>query len=173
MKLDLEKLKKDKQKRERAMKTDRFQNVLCFLNQKGLLKTHERPRVIRNRKIDILDIFWAKQFEPRILEVFPAAFIHFESEFKNIEKIPKKLQEIIFKIKEEKQKGPEFYGIKYKDMKRWCNVELKDRRTRPLKSHRKLVTFKFPDDVIHKLVELTKSSNSSKTQVLEQLILKA
>lgn len=173
MKIDLEKLKKEKKQRERVMKSDRFQNVINFFYQKGLLKTYERPRIIRNRKIDINDIFWAQQFEPRILEVFPAAFIHFESKFKNLKKIPVELQEVINLIKNGEQKGPDFNGIRYTDMKRWCNVELKDRRSTPLKDQRRMVSFKFPDEVLQKLNKLSHNSNLSKTRLIEQLILNA
>lgn len=166
----LKKLKEIKKKRDRAIATDRFQNIAYFFNQKGLLVFANKPRVIRGKNIDINDILWAAKFEPRIIEVFPAALIHFKKKFTNTEKIPKKLNLIIELIKKDEHLGPDFEAIKYSDMKRWANIKLKDKRTKPLENQKKLYSYKFDTHINEKLEDLAHKLNLTKTEVLEKLI---
>lgn len=171
MKIDFEKLKKEKKAKDRAMATDRYQNILNFYYQKGLLKLTEKPRLIRNQKIHIKDILWAAKYEPRILEVFPAAFIHFKSKFDGIEKLPKALEDTILHIENKEKSGPDYKGILYKDMKRWANIPLKDTRSKPLSKQKKLTSFKFSKDIIAKLEKASTKNKKTKTQILEELVL--
>lgn len=170
MKIDFEKLKKQKQQRDKAMQTDRFQNIAHFFDQKGLLKFADKPKVIRKQKIAVIDILWAMKYEPRILEVFPAAYIHFKSKFIGVDKIPSNLNKIIEMISKGEANGEDYKGIRYEDMKRWANISLKDTRTKPINEQKKLVSFKFEQSTLDKLMNLSLAKGISKTQVLEQLI---
>ncbi len=172
MKIDFEEVQKLKTKTQKDKDSDRFQNVLYFLSSKGLLKTVTTPRIIRNKSIDISDVLWAARIEPRILEVFPSAYIHFPLKFKNISKAPSKLLNIIEQIKSGVIQGDNFKGIKYEDMKKWCNIKLNDSRTIPLNQKKKLRSFFLSPSIERKLTRLAKEKKTTKSHILEIAIQK-
>ena len=61
--------------------------------------------------------------EPRVLEVLPAALIHYPSAFTNAGKLPEKLKEVIEKILANSEEGPSYGDILYRNMKRWADFE--------------------------------------------------
>ncbi len=80
---------------------NRFIKTMGFLKAKGLLDTtlpiHPWPRA----RIDIADALWAAKYvEPRILEVLPAAILHFPKNFVGIERAPEKLKIILMRIEQ-------------------------------------------------------------------------
>lgn len=171
MKIDYQKIEKDRIKHLQVKNSDRFLNILCFYHAKGLLVTAEPPKVIRNKKIDVLDVLWAAKYEPRILEVFPAAYIHFTAKFTNTKRIPKKLKLIIEQIKRNEVEGFDYKVIKYKAMKRWSNLSLKDKRSIPLKDQKILKSFKFSKIVSEKLENIASIKGVTQTEVIENAIL--
>jgi len=171
MNIDYDKIENDRARHVKLQNSDRYQNILCFLYSKGLIVLTKTPRIIRNRKISISDILWAGKYEPRILEVFPAAYIHFTSKFTDTKKIPKELKLIIYQIKNNEAKGNDYKGIEYRAMKRWCNVTLNDKRSMPVSSQKILRSFKFSKEVIDKLEKLAAISGETKTQIIESLVM--
>ncbi|OUR97377.1 hypothetical protein A9Q84_13715 [Halobacteriovorax marinus] len=171
MEIDYKKLDRDRKKIVKMKESDRYQNVLYFLYSKGFFKLVNKPRIIRNKKIDILDILWASKIEPRILEVFPAAFIHFKSKFSNIDALPKGLEKIINQIKTNSDLGHDYKGISYIDMKRWSNINLSDKRSKPVNDQKLLRSFKLSKEVLEKLELLANENKTTRTEVIESLIM--
>lgn len=173
LKNKLKRLKLKKEQEKLLFKEDRYINILHFLRNKGLLLVASELKVIRNKKIDIKDVLTLGELEPRVIEVFPAAFIRFERKFKNTRAIPRDLGNIIDELREGLASDHEFMGVKQKDMLRWCNSELKDGRSKPLNKKKILTSFKLSPEIFKKLEELSENSALNKTQIVESLIMKA
>jgi len=95
--------------------------VLGFLAAKGLLIVPgivPLPRI----KLTVKDaVHVAQHVEPRILEVLPAAVIHFPDSFQGMEALPAELDEIIRAIREGREHHRDFRGIEYRRMKKWAD----------------------------------------------------
>jgi hypothetical protein len=117
-------------------------------------------------------LWTAEHIEPRVLEVLPAAMIHFPKTFIGIKDIPDELGLIIADI--QKRKIPEmteWRGIQVKNMVKWANKSLKDKRTTPQHRKKQTRTFSLSVEAGKKLKELSKSQNRSETEILEKLLL--
>lgn len=148
----------------------RTQKVLGFLIAKGLLLGRHIPNC-PNVKIPIEEALWVgNTVEPRVIEVLPAALLHFPKTFIGITKIPQLLKEIIAHIKKHKTEGPNYNGILYRDMKTWAERILPDKRTKPLSEIRINKTYRFNVQVLQKMHKLAKAQKVSITQYLENLI---
>ncbi len=156
---------------ERLIKDSRTKRVIGFLVAKGLLMhNHFNPRRAGTFSID--DAIWvAKNVEQRVLEVLPAALIHFPAAISGKEKMPQKLHDIVECIIANKDNGPSFNDISYKDMKRWANHPLKDGRTKPLKDQKKMKSFKLSPAACERLNQLAKQLNQSETSVIEKILI--
>ena len=156
---------------EKLRQDSRAQRVLGFLVAKGLL-LHNTFTPRPSAKFSIADALWvAEKIEPRVLEVLPAAIIHFSSAIKDPSKIPVKVAHVVTAIKNGQATGQSLGGIPYKDMLRWANHPLPDKRTKPAAEKRKLKSFKFPANVLSTLKEIARKRKSSETQVVESLIM--
>lgn len=149
-------------------KDRRYLQTMALLTRKGLLKANESFNLYRPR-IDVNDALWAGvHVEPRILEVLPAALLHFPKAFTGIKNLPEELDLILGLIKKNVEKGPTYHGIEFKKMKFWANTPLQDSRTKPTNEKRKTRTFRLRPDILKKLEKLVLSGKySSQTQALE------
>ncbi len=170
----LQKIKREAKKRERLRKDPRYSRTLAFLVEKGFLKTNEALPHIGNRRIHLSDAIWAgENIEPRILEVLPAALIRLPNRFifdVEPEGDPE-LGKVLRCLAEEKAEGSAFRGIAYQRLKIWCNLPLRDHRTKPPADKKIMRTFRLQKKVIERLKQLAKQEQKNITDILEQLVL--
>jgi len=147
--------------------------VLAFFVHKGLLFTNlELPGA--GGKLPIKDVLrTADKYEPRVLQVFPAAYIHFPRTFIGQKDLPPQLQEVIVAIKRGQKTGRDYRGIPYKEMLLWAELRLNDRRTKPLREIRRNKTLRIRPDVFKKLAQLSVKTGKPETVLFEELILQA
>lgn len=161
----------EKLRKIKKMKQDRrYLDVVGFLAHKGLLITN-REYEYKN-EIGIKDALWAAKLEPRIMETLPAAFLHFPKSIKDEHNMPKSLQAILEDILNGVEDGPDYKGVKYSDMRRWANMRLKDGRTKPVDQKKRQTNFRLSPKVLHNLERFATNKNLSKTEALEELIMK-
>jgi hypothetical protein len=111
----------------------RFKKTVALLRGKGLLDTNLPIRAATGIKIQLGDAIWAgRNVEPRILEVLPAAILHYKKNFLGIDQMPKELDQILKAIRNNADDGPEFEGVSFLKMKYWANTRLRDKRTKPI-----------------------------------------
>lgn len=130
-------LRKIKEKAERNAlnrKDLRFRKAIALLKGKGLLDTNLPIRATPRMRMEIKDALWAgRNVEPRILEVLPAALLHYRKNFLGTEKLPEDLDKVLKAIRNNDANGPAFEGVPFEKMKHWANTRLKDKRTKPSK----------------------------------------
>ena len=145
--------------------------ILEFLTGKGLLIVPD----ITPRPSQVISLIKAlkagRELEPRIIEVLPAALIHFPSNFEDLDRVPPELNEIINAIYSDKNEGIELEGIPFSAMKRWANEVLTDKRIVPAKEKRKMVSYRLSPEAIRTLKTRSARENISETQFIERLIM--
>lgn len=144
--------------------------VLGFLVAKGLLfAPHVTP--CSSAKIKISDaIKVGLTAEPRVLEVLPAALLHFPRSFLGHHDMPEKLKQVLDCIRRGDVSGPTLSGVPYTAMLRWANEQLPDRRTRP-ESERKITkAFRLKKATLDKLSKEAAKAGVSPTSYLERLL---
>ena len=94
---------------ERARRDPRFLRVMGRFKAARLLSTNYDVRDHRER-ITIEDALWAGEFEPRILEILPAAMIKKPSLFVPQPKLPRDLSDAIRQLRRSETPGT-FRGI--------------------------------------------------------------
>ena len=158
----------DSQKELRADK--RYHKVLGFFVAKKLLvATNINPQP--SIKLDIRDVLWvAENIEPRVLEVLPAAILHFPKTFLHLDQLPKELSDTIESIKKGKKDGQDFQGIAYSKMLHWAKKQLEDGRVKPIGKKKITKTYRFSPKVAESLKALSKKQGKSETSILEDLI---
>lgn len=147
-------------------------DVFGFLVAKGLLFAPDIPHkpLVKLQIKEVIRI--GLEIEPRVIEVLPAALLHFPKSFKNLKDLPKKIKIVLDHIKEDKLEGPSLAGIKYEDMKKWANMQLKDSRVVPVNKKRIMKSIRLSPEAIKILKNKSKEAMISETQYLENLILK-
>ena len=149
----------------------RTRRVLGFLIGKGLLWTNRKLDPFHG-KIPIEDALWvAENAEPRVYEVLPAAMVHFPKTFIGKRAIPAELRELLRDIaKGRAPKLAEWKGIPAKNMMRWANRSLKDKRTKPIEKLKINKTFRLSQGTVEKMQDLARARGSSVAGFLEKLI---
>ncbi|MFH1018185.1 MAG: hypothetical protein V1798_08405 [Pseudomonadota bacterium] len=138
---------------------------------KGLLRAEDIPP-LPNAKFNVRDVLWvAEHVEPRVLEVFPAAYLHFPRAFLRHKDLPPDLVRIIQTVKRQQPNVADYRGIRVRDMIRWANRVLPDRRTRPTRAIRRNKTLRLRPEVIAHLSSLAVRTGKTETRVVEELIL--
>lgn len=163
---------KELNERTKLRKADpRYRKVLGFLKAKGLLFDETvRPRP--NIKLDVIDVLWvAENLEPRVLEVFPAALIHFNKTFFNTQVLPDALNKIIESIRKRSDLDTIYKGIEFKKMKEWANHPLKDKRVKPIRDHKITKTYRLKPKALEALKLKAKAVDLNETEFLERIIL--
>lgn len=150
----------------------RFVSTMGFLKAKGLLDTTlnivKQPRA----RLDIRDVLWAaRHIEPRIIEVLPAAILHFPKNFVGLEHAPQSLLQVIKCIQKNQNDGPNFEGLEYEKMKFWANSKLKDKRTKPSKQKRITKAFRLRHETLRKLAKIAvKGKFKDQTSAIEAAV---
>ena len=125
---------KEKADQNRLNRKDvRFKKAIAFLKGKGFLDTNLPIKAGAGTKVDLRDIICAgTMVEPRILEVLPAAILHYRNNFLGFDKLPEELKQVLKAIQNDEANGPTFEGIPYERLKYWANIQLRDGRTKPV-----------------------------------------
>jgi hypothetical protein len=152
---------------------DKTNRIIGFLVAKGLLIA-PGIKPCPSIKLSIPDVLeGAELYEPRILEVLPAALLSFPKSFLHLEALPKEIQTIVQHIKAGKPVGPDYRGIRYKDMRRWANMKLPDGRTKCLSEKKIGKHYRFSPKTVQKLKQLREASPATETEIIENLIQQA
>ena len=156
---------------ERNYQDTRTQRVLGFLMAKGLLVGEDIP-LRGDVKLDIEDVLWVgAKVEPRVLEVLPAALIHFPRTFMRKAHIPNDLAEVIEAIRARKTQGPDFRGMRFRTMSKWANRGTTDKRTKPLAEIKVNKTLRLLPAALEALEFGARKAGLSETHYIEQLLL--
>lgn len=158
----------------KANESKKALRVLGFFVGKGLLWVNY-PMTPFFGKIRIEDVLWvAEEVEPRVLEVFPAAFLHFPKTFIGRHDLPEDLREVVTKVRDGNFEPHEVYkGIRLDAMAKWNNRTFKDRRTKPANQKKVNKTFRMDQSLVKKLETTAKQLKMSQIEWLEKLILEA
>lgn len=146
------------------------QKVLGFFVAKGYLIA---PNIKPNGsvKLDVRDVIEVgTEIEPRVLEVLPAALLHFPRTFLHTEGLPEKVKDVLNHITAHEPTGPDLAGIKYADMRRWADMSLKDKRTTPLSERRIMRSFRLKPSAIKRLNEKASKAGVSQSEYLERVL---
>lgn len=158
--------------KKKLMWEEKVKRIFGFFVGKGLLGK-EGTEPLPSAKLDINDVIKAGlEIEPRILEVLPAAMLRFPRSFLNWEKMPEKLATVLDCIKKNKNEGPDLGGLPYKDLKRWANCELPDKRTIPAKEKKIPSYFRLRPAAIEALKKRAYREGISEAEVIERLLIR-
>ncbi len=168
-----------KQFQKRAKKLDalrndkRYTEVIAFLSAKGLLESNKiKAHYKRGQKIPLTHFLWAaKNLEPRIYEVLPAAILHFPTSIESPDNdLPEDLAAILKHLKTGKNEGPTYKHADYSLIKKWANTTLTDKRAKPLSEKKIARTFRLKPDTIAQIRAGAQMLGISDAEFLEQLI---
>ncbi len=149
----------------------RVQRVIGFLVGKGFLWT-TFPVDPFFGKVKIKDVLWvAENREPRVLEVFPAAYLHFPKTFIGRSDLPPDLADVISRVeKGDINPRDEYKGIKLTRMAKWNNRPIMDKRTRPSDEKKVNKTFRMRKSLARKIKTVSEQLNMTQVDWLEKLI---
>lgn len=167
-----ERIRQKAAQNEANRKDVRFKKTIAFLKGKGLLHTNLPIAGGTSIRLNIEDVLWAgRNVEPRILEVLPAAILHFPKNFLNLDKLPDGFATIVKNIRANKDQGDDFEGVRYAQMKHWANMQLKDKRTKPAKFLKRTKTFRLHQTTIDKLQKIVAAGDyEDQTSAIEAAI---
>ncbi len=167
-----DKIKKKAALNEAHRKDIRFIKTIAVLKGKGLLRTNLPIAATKSARLDINHAIWAgRTVEPRILEVLPAAILHFPKTFLNLANMPPDLEKVVKMIRANKEDGEDFEGIPFAKMRHWANTQLRDRRTKPVETLKQTRTFRLRQDAIDKLAKLVEAGTfPDQTSAIEAAI---
>ena len=147
--------------------------VIGFLVAKGLLIAPS-VKPMSSVKIKISDaVNTGLTFEPRVLEVLPAALLHFPRSFLGYDDMPEQLKQVLACIRRGDESGPSIAGIPYSAMLRWANEPLPDKRTRPEKERRITKAFRLKKSTLDRLLRGAQKARMSQAAYIEKLLLDA
>lgn len=143
--------------------------VLGFLQAKKLLFS-DGISPLPSAKITIKDALWVgRNVEPRVLEVLPAAILHFPRAFLDLKNVPDDLDAVLAALKRRENAGPPLDWVPYKDLKRWTEFQLPDKRVRPLSEKRIARTYRLKAETIKAIRERAKAQGIAEGAVIELL----
>jgi hypothetical protein len=146
-------------------------NIYGFLVAKGLLLAEGVPKKPM-AKLNIREVMRVGlEIEPRVLEVLPAALLHFPRSFTNQKALPDKVAVVIDHIRRGEKVGPDLAGIKYADMRRWANIEMKDNRVVPVDEKRVMKSIRLKKSTLKLLSARAKTAKVTETEMIERLIM--
>jgi hypothetical protein len=147
---------------------EKTERIFGFFVGKGLLGV-EDVKPLPTIKVDILEALKiGTEIEPRVLEVLPAAMLRFPRSFLNWDKIPEKLSLVLECIKKNKDVGPDLAGLPYKDLKRWANIELPDKRSIPVNERRVRTNWRLKPATLAEIKRRAIEKNIDETEVIER-----
>lgn len=169
----LEKIKRAAQEDQEKKLNPAYNRVIGFLVKKGFLYNNTDFKELKIAKLLLDEAVWVgKNIEPRVLEVLPALAV----------RLPK---ELIFKKNENLnilngakkallthgKNGPDFFGVPYKKYKVWMNLPLRDGRTKPANSIKKMKSFRLSPRALDIIEQRKKETGMSASEILENLLL--
>jgi hypothetical protein len=167
----MRKQQRSNQRKLRNERSDAEARVIGFLVAKGLL-IDPRANPLPLVKLTPEEVLWvAENVEPRVLEVLPAALLHFPRSFLHWDRYPKEIQSAAAAIRKGDVRHPNVFGLKFADMKRWAELELTDRRTKPVSQKRVMRAFRLRPETITKLSRAAAKHGITETELLERAVL--
>ena len=163
-----EKLAAALKKREEKFKDRRYLSVMSFLCAKGLLHA-DNIKILRGNQVKIKDALWvAENVEPRVLEVLPAAVLHFPRAFSDYGKMPKEVKDVVTAMKNQGIEGPNLRWVNFQTLKRWGDFATSDRRVRPLSEKRLARTFRLRKETIDQIKKIAQEASVSEGAVIDE-----
>ena len=145
--------------------------VLGFFVGKGLLEAvgvQARP----NTKVSLKDALWVGMaIDRRVLEVLPAALIHFPKSFRHVDQIPEKLQAIVSEIKRGATSGHDYEGIEFRLMAARARQILPDRRLKPIGVRKITKCYRLRPTIVAQMKASASARGLTETAYLESLVL--
>jgi hypothetical protein len=159
-------------KKQSQFNQQREERIIGFFVAKGLLiAPHISPKSsIKIAISDVIEVGLTK--EPRVLEVLPAALLHFPRSFLGHHEMPPKLKQVLDNIRAGKLTGPTIGGIRYEAMLRWANEPLPDKRTTLEKDRKVMKAFRLKRSAIQKLKEGAAALCMNESEYIESLLLR-
>lgn len=153
-------------------KDPRYLRAMGFLTRKGFLKANRDFSDFNVGKLFIEDALWAgKKLEPRILEVLPATIARLPHEIV-LNKELKALTQAVNAINTQAKAGPDFMGIPFEKYKVWANLQIKDKRTKPINQKKIMRSFRLTPGSIQQLEKQMEASGKSGAEIIENLLAK-
>lgn len=160
-------------KLEELREDGRVRDVLGFLHLKNLLVSTVKYE-FNGKKISIIDaLFVGEHFEPRVLEVLPAAILKFPSAWKNLNRMPEDLVDLLKAICSGEEARGDFRGIAYKNILKWCHANSCDRRTVPTNKYRVTLSLRLTRDLLKRVKDKASNRGVSVTSLVQEAIEKA
>jgi hypothetical protein len=146
-----------------------YARVVGVLSGLGFLIAPE-VRPSPRSKVDLLDaITIGRTFEPRILEVLPAAVLSFPGSFLHKEQAPQVFQEILSALRAGKN-GPDFETASFKKILEAAKRPTKNKRRKAVGERRISKTFRFAPETLARLKGIAEQSGKNYTEVIEMLV---
>ena len=82
--------------------------------------------------------------------------------------MPEKLRLVLECIKKNKDVGPDLAGLPYKDLKRWANIELPDKRSIPINERRVRTNWRLKPATLAQNKRRAIEKNIDETEVIER-----
>lgn len=147
---------------------DRTKRIIGFFVGKGLLIANDikpTPSIKLNIE-EVIEV--GLEVEQRILEVLPAAMLRFPKSFMHWEKVPEKLNIVLDCLKNNLDEGPDLAGIPYKNLRKWAEFQLPDKRTVPVSERKVKVSWRLSRKVVDEIKRTARENGWSESDVVEK-----
>lgn len=160
------------QKQRAALYADkRYTKTLGFFQAKGLLWA-KNIKPVGGVKLAIKDVLWvAKNIEPRVFEVLPAALLHCPRSFLVQTHLPEEIKQILQALKLGLAQGPSYIGIPFGKFKFWAEFKTKDGRVRALSEKSVARSFRLLPQAARLLEDRAKAEGISQGVMISKIIL--
>ena len=146
---------------QRRARDPRFTEVMGRFVHEGLLVTNREYRANENR-LEIEDVLWAGDVEPRLLELLPALVVKRPAMFTDAKDLPPELDEVVRSLRRDAI-PKDFRGIPGADVHRWLR-----RVGHRGKAPSRLKSFRFTPNDQRLLEHLSKELGVSETEVVRR-----
>jgi hypothetical protein len=148
---------------ERRARDPRFLDVMGRFVHERLLVTNRKHRMHTN-PLDISDVLWAGEREPRLLELLPALVVKRPAMFVDAKDLPADLGEVVRSLRRDAI-PPDFRGIPGADVHRWLR-----RVGHRGKAPSRLKSFRFTPNDQRLLEQLSEKLGVSETEVVRRAL---
>ena len=146
---------------QRRARDPRFADVMGRFVHEGLLVTNREHRAHGNR-LDIADVLWAGEVEPRLLELLPALLVKRPAMFVDTKDLPSDLDDVVRSLRRDVI-PKDFRGIPGADVHRWLR-----RVGHRGKAPSRLKSFRFTPTDQRLLEKLSNELGVSETEVVRR-----
>lgn len=148
---------------QRLRRNARFLRVIGrFANDGLLIVNYKVPRHVENLQVE--DVLWAGQLEPRLLELLPGLIVKRPSMFRDLSQLPDDLIECVRALRRDREPR-DFRGIPGRDVHRWLT-----RVGRRGKVPALLKSFRFTPEDQRLLAHLAAALSISETEVIRRAL---